>query len=119
MVTVRMHDGEGRDRVPRKLPKVAGLAFGIALFGTVGLSGTLAQADDVTVGAADAESIIAEIFAEIFGGGVGVDDAAVSGGAINVGGNTGGSVTMGGSSGGGITIGGSGGGVTVGDESGG
>ena len=115
MVTVRVHDGDGR--VLRRPGKLAGLALGIALLGTVGLSGTLAQADDVTVGAADAESIIAAIFAEIFGGGGGDDEAAVSGGDINVGGNTGGSVMMGGSTGGGITIGGSGNGVTVGDES--
>ena len=117
MGPIRVHDGDRR--VSSRLAKVAGLALGIALFGTVGLSGTLAQTDDIAVGAADAESIIAEIFAEIFGGGVTEDEATVSGGDINVGGNSGGTVTMGGSIGGGITIGGSGGGITVGDENGG
>ena len=117
MGIIRVRDGDGR--VPSRLGKVAGLALGIALFGTVGLSGTLAQADDVAVGPVDVETIIAEIFAEIFGGGVAEDEPAVSGGDINVGGNRGGTVMMGGSSGGDISIGGSGGGITVGEQTGG
>ena len=95
------------------------------MFGTVGLSGTLAQDDDVSVGIADAETmvdnIIAEIFAEIFGGDVADDDAAVSGGGdVNIGGSTGSTVTMGG--GGDVSIGGGGsssGGVTMGENYGG
>jgi hypothetical protein len=90
---------------------VTGLALGIAMLGTIGLSGTLAQDDGVVVGT-DADSIvnsiIEQVFAEIFGGVV-VDDAADSGGNLNIGGSSGSTVTMGGSSGG----------VTVGDNSGG
>jgi hypothetical protein len=93
------------------------------MLGTVGLSGTLAQDDEIVAGG-DAESIvnsiIEQVLAEIFGAGVVADDAADSGGGdINVGGNMGGSVTMGGGSGGSITMGDSGGGITVGDDSGG
>lgn len=95
----------------RWLAPVAGVALGIAVFGASGLSVTQAQQEDVIVGgvADDAfvESIIAQIFAEVFGGGVSDDASEVSGGGdINVGGNMGGSVTMGGGSGGGISIGG-------------
>jgi hypothetical protein len=102
------NDGRGKRRW---LAKVAGVALGISILGATGPSATLAQADDVMVaGAADDASInslIAEIFAEVFGGGAAVDEATVSGGGdINVGGNMGGSVTMGGGSGGGISIGG-------------
>jgi hypothetical protein len=90
------------------------------MFGTVGLSGTLAQDDDVAAGG-DAESIvnaiIAQVFADIFGGDV-VDDATVSGGGdLNVGGSSGSTVTMGGG-GGDVNMGSSGGGVTVGDSGG-
>jgi hypothetical protein len=123
MVTIRAHDSDGKARARRRLTKVASLALGLAMFGTVGLSGTLAQ-DDAAVGTADAESIvnsiIEQVFAEIFGAGVVVDDATVSSdGDMNLGGSTGSTVTMGG--GGGVTMGGgsSGGGVTVGDDSGG
>ena len=85
------------------------MALGIAMLGTTGLSGTLAQTDDVVV-SGDAESIvnsiIEQVFAEIFGAGVVVDDAAVSsGGDLNVGGSSGSTVTMGGDSGGGVTVG--------------
>jgi len=125
MVTIRAHGSDGKDRARRRLSQVASLALGIAMFGTVGLSGTLAQDDGVTVGTADAntmvDNIIAQIFAEIFGGDVAVDDAAVSGGGdINVGGNTGSNVTMGGGSGGSVNMGGgSGGSVSMGGDYGG
>ncbi len=122
MVTIRAHDSDGKGPVRRRLAKVASLALGLAMFGTIGLSGTLAQDDDLAAGG-DAESIvnaiIAEVFAEIFGGNTPADDSAVSGGDINVGGNMGGSVTMGGGSGGSVNMGGSGGNITVGDDSGG
>ena len=123
MVTSRTHDSDGKNRVRRRLPQVTSLALGLAMFGTVGLSGTLAQDEGVTVGG-DTESIvnsmIEQVWAEIFGGGAVADDAGVSGGGINVGGNTGGSVTMGGGSGGSVNMGGSSGStVTMGDDSGG
>jgi hypothetical protein len=106
------------------------------MFGTVGLSGTLAQEEDVSVGTADAEaivnSILAEVFGEIFGGGVVEDDAADTGaGDLITGGSTGSTVTMGGgdisiggdgsgtSSGGSGGGSGGGGGVTIGDNNGG
>ena len=111
MVSVQTQDSDGKGRVRRRLTKVASLALGLAMFGTVGLSGTLAQDDDVAA-ADDAESIvnaiIAQVFADIFGDAVVDDDAAVSG-DLNMGGTTGSTVTMGGG----------GGGVTVGDDSGG
>jgi hypothetical protein len=120
-----VHNGDGRNRHAwlRRLAPVTGLALGIAMFGTVGLSGALAQDDNVVAGG-DAESIvnsiIQQVFAEIFGGGAVDDNAAVSGGGdINVGGNMGGTVTMGGGSGGSINMGGSGGSVMMGDDSGG
>ena len=113
MVTIRAHDANGKSPVRRRLAQVTSLALGLALFGTVGLSGALAQDDDVVAGS-DVESIvnaiIAEVFAEIFGGDVVVDDATVSGG---------GDINVGGSSGSNVSMGGSGGGVTVGDNSGG
>jgi len=125
MATNRALSSDGMGRARRRLSQVASLALGIAMFGTVGLSGTLAQSDDVTVGAADAETmvdtIIAQIFAEIFGGDVAVDDATVSGGGdLNMGGSTGSTVTMGGG-GGSVNMGGgsSGGGVTMGGDYGG
>ena len=106
------------------MAKVTSLALGIAMFGTVGLSGALAQDEDVSVGIADAEaivnSILEEVFAEIFGGDVAADDAASSGGGnINTGGSGGSTVTMGGGSD--VSMGGgdSGGGITVGDGYGG
>jgi hypothetical protein len=120
MVIGRGHEGAGQGRARRYLARVASLALGIAMLGTVGLSGTLAQDEDASVGVADAEtivnSIIAGVFAEIFGGAV-VDDAATvsGGGDLDVGGNTGSTVTMGGGSGVSIGGGGSSGGVTVGD----
>ena len=124
MVTMRAHDSGDTGRARRRLTKVASLGLGLAMFGTVGLSGTLAQDDDVVAGG-DAESIvnsiIQQVFAEIFGGGVVDDDATgSSGGDINVGGNMGGTVTMGGGSGGSVNMsGGSSGGVMVGDDNGG
>ena len=133
MAISRGHESAGQGRARRGLAKVTSLALGLAMFGTVGLSGTLAQEEDVNVGTADAEAIvndiIAQVFAEIFGGGVVEDDAADTGaGGLTMGGSTGSTVTMG--DGGGISIGGgdtsvggssggSGGGVTVGDDSGG
>jgi hypothetical protein len=117
----RRHERGLQGRARRGLAIAASLALGIAMFGTVGLSGTLAQDDGVTVGAADAdtmvENIISEIFAEIFGG----DDATVSGGGnLNMGGSTGSTVTMGGG-GGNVNMGGgsSGGGVMMGGDYGG
>ena len=122
-----VHRGHGSDRhgrLRRRLARVSGLALGIAMLGTIGLSGTLAQDDEIAVGTADAESIvnsiIEQVFTQIFGTGVVEDDAAVSGdGDLNVGGNMGGTVTMGGGSGGSVTMGGSGSDITVGDDSGG
>lgn len=117
-----IHEGRGSNRHAwlRRLAPVAGLALGVAMLGTVGLSGTLAQDDGMATGG-DAESIvnsiIQQVFADIFGGGA-VDDNG--GGDINVGGNMGGSVTMGGGSGGSVNMGGgSGGSVMMGDDSGG
>jgi hypothetical protein len=128
MVPIRAHNGDGTGRLRRGLAKVTSLALGIAMFGTVGLSGALAQDEDVSVGIADAEtivnSIIAEVFAAVFGGDVtadaAADDAAVSGGGnISTGGSSGSTVTMGGGSDVSIGGGGSGGGVTVGNPYGG
>ena len=89
------------------------------MLGTIGLSGTLAQADDVVAGT-DAESIvnsiIEQVFAEIFGGVV-VDDAADSGGDLNIGGSSGSTVTMGGGSGGSVNMGGGSSGSTTVDDS--
>jgi hypothetical protein len=127
MAISRGHESAGQGRARRGLAKVTSLALGLAMFGTVGLSGTLAQEEDVNVGTADAEAIvndiIAQVFAEIFGGGVVEDDAADTGaGDLITGGSTGSTVTMGG---GGISGGSSGGSsgssgsVTVGDDSGG
>ena len=114
MVVHRGYGSDRHSRLRRRLAQVSGLALGIAMLGTIGLSGTLAQEEDASAGGVDAEaivdSIIERVWAEIFSGAAVEDDAAVSGGGdINVGGNMGGSVTMGGSSGG----------VTVGDNSGG
>ena len=126
MAISRGHESAGQGRARRGLAKVTCLALGLAMFGTVGLSGTLAQEEDVSVGIADAEalvnSILAEVFGEIFGGGAVEDDAADTGaGDLITGGSTGSTVTMG--DGGGISIGGgtsggSGAGVTVGDNNG-
>jgi hypothetical protein len=131
MAISRGHEVAGQGRARRGLAKVTSLALGLAMFGTVGLSGTLAQEEDVNVGTADAEAIvndiIAQVFAEIFGGGVVEDDAADTGaGGLTMGGSTGSTVTMGDGAGD-ISIGGSSGGgsgsssgsVTVGDDSGG
>jgi hypothetical protein len=134
MATIRVHDGDGKGRARRRLTQVASLGLGLAMFGTVGLSGTLAQENGMAAGG-DAESIvnsiIQQVFAEIFGGG-GVDDnAGVSGGGnMNLGGSTGSTVTMGDGSGGGVNMGGgssggtmmggsggSGGGAMTGDDS--
>jgi hypothetical protein len=90
------------------------------MLGTIGLSSTLAQTDDVA--GTDAESlvnsIIAQVFAEIFGGGV-VDDAADSAGDLNIGGSSGSTVTMGGGGGSVNMGGGSSGSMTVDDSYGG
>ena len=123
MVVHRGDGSNGQGRLRRRLSHVTGLALGVAMLGTVGLSGTLAQNDDVVAGG-DAESIvnsiIQQVFTDIFGGGAVDDDAAVSGGGnINVGGNMGGTVTMGGGSGSSVNMGGSGGSVMMGDDSGG
>ena len=103
----------------RRLVQTVGLALGIVAFGATGLSGTLAQEEDdaVAVGGTGTldegfvESVLAEIFGEVFGG-VPADESAVSGGDINVGGSVGSQITMGGSgggsTGGGISIGGGG-----------
>ena len=120
MVISRGDGGPGQGRARRRLGTVASLALGVVMFGTIGLSGALAQDDDASVGIADADALVNSIIAEIFGGDVAADEAAVTdGGDINVGGSTGSTVTMGG--GGDVSIGGggSGGGVTVGDDSGG
>ncbi len=119
------------------LAKVAGLALGLAMFGATGLSGALAQDDEVTisggaslaegVSASDIEALVNSILAEIFGeaaiadeGMVADDSMTTGGGDINVGGNMGSSVTMGGGMGGDISIGGASGGISVGEtESGG
>ena len=131
MAISRGHEVAGQGRARRGLAKVTSLALGLAMFGTVGLSGTLAQEEDVSVGIADAEalvnSIIAQVFGDIFGSGVVEDDAADTGaGGLTMGGSTGSTVTMGDGAGD-ISIGGSSGGgsgsssgsVTVGDDSGG
>ena len=123
MVVHGGHESDSHGRLRRWLSTVTGLALGIVMFGTIGLSGTLAQDDAVTVGAADADAfvtdLIDQIFAEIFGGDV-EDDAVVSGGGdMNVGGNMGSSVTMGGSGGSVNMSGGSGGSVSMGDNYGG
>src|ERR687894_281272 len=109
MAISRGHESAGQGRARRGLTKVTSLALGIAMFGTVGLSGALAQDEGVSVGITDAETIVnnilAEVFAEIFGGEVAADDAAASGGGnINTGGSGGSTVTMGG--GGDVSIGG-------------
>jgi hypothetical protein len=121
-----VHRGDGSDRhgwLRLRLSQVTGLALGIAMLGTIGLSGTLAQDENVVAGS-DAESIvnaiIQQVFAEIFGDATIDDDAVVSGpGDINVGGSMGSTVTMGGGSGGSVTMGGGSGGVTVGEDNGG
>jgi hypothetical protein len=120
MVTIRAHDSDGKGRPRRALAKVTGLALGVAMLGTIGLSGTLAQDDDLAAGG-DAESIansiIEQVFAALFGGDVVVDDATVSGGGdMNVGGSSGSTVTMGGGDSGSVTMGG---GVSMGEDSGG
>jgi hypothetical protein len=123
MVVHRADGSESQGRLRRRLTQMTGLGLGIAMLGTIGLSGTLAQDDNAAAGA-DAESIvnniIQQVFADIFGSGGAVDDSAVSGGGdINVGGNMGGSVTMGSGGGGSVNMGGSGGSVTMGDNNGG
>ncbi|MGZ5385648.1 MAG: hypothetical protein ACXWH0_16925 [Acidimicrobiia bacterium] len=114
MVIGRGHEGGGQWWARRHLAKVTSLALGVAMFGTVGLSGALAQDDNVSV-----EEMIDQIFAEISGGDV-TDDPAVSGGGdLNLGGSSGSTITMGGD--GDVTIGGgsSGSGATMGDNDGG
>jgi hypothetical protein len=118
MVVHRGHGSDRQGRLRQRLARVTGFALGIAMFGTIGLSGTLAQEEDVSVGIVDAESIvnsiIEQVWTEIFGGVA--DDAAVSDdGDLDVGGSTGSTVTMGGD-GGSVTMGG---GVAVGDNYGG
>ena len=118
MVIRRDVGSEAQGRLRRHLRRLTGLALGLAMVGTIGLSGTLAQEEDVSVGIVDAESIvnsiIEQVWTEIFGGVA--DDAAVSDdGDLDVGGSTGSTVTMGGD-GGSVTMGG---GVAVGDNYGG
>jgi hypothetical protein len=119
MVVHRGHGSEGHGALRRRLSQATGLALGIAMLGTIGLSGTLAQDEGVAVtpdAEAIASSIIEQVFTEVFGGVV-VEDTADSGaGDINVGGSTGSTVTMGGGSGGSVNMGG---GVTVDDSYGG
>jgi hypothetical protein len=122
MVVHRGDRSESHGRLRRRLSQVTGLALGVAMLGTIGLSGTLAQDDNGAAGT-DAEAIvnniIQQVFAEIFGGAA-VDDSTVSGGGdINVGGNMGGSVTTGSGGGGSVNMGGSGGSMTMGDNNGG
>jgi hypothetical protein len=113
------HRTEGHGPLRRRLSQATGLALGVAMLGTIGLSGTLAQDDGAAVtpdAEAIASSIIEQVFTEVFGGVV-VEDTADSGaGDINVGGSTGSTVTMGGGSGGSVNMGG---GVTVDDSYGG
>ena len=123
MVEHREYGSDRHGWVRRRLAQVTGLALGVAMLGTVGLSGALAQDDDVTAGG-DVESIvntiIEQVWASISGGGAVDDDASVSSGVnMSGGGNMGGSVTMGGGSGGSVNMGGSGGNIMVGDDSGG
>jgi hypothetical protein len=113
------HRTEGHGPLRRRLSQATGLALGIAMVGTIGLSGTLAQDDGGSV-TPDAEvlvnSIIEQVFGEVFGGVV-VDETADSGaGDLNVGGSSGSTVTMGEGSGGSVNMGG---GVTVDDSYGG
>jgi len=119
MVVFRGDGRESHGRLRRGLTHVTGLALGIAMLGTIGLSGTQAQ-DDGAAGT-DAESlvnaIIQQVFTEIFGGGA--VDTADSGGDLNVGGSMGSTVTMGGSGGSVNMGGGSSGGMTVDDGYGG
>jgi hypothetical protein len=120
MVVRGEHGSDRNGRLRRAFARLTGLALGIAMLGTIGLSGTLAQDEDLAAGG-DAESIvnaiIAQVFADIFGGDV-ADDGTVSGGGdLNVGGTSGSTVTMGGS-GGSVNMGGESGGVTVGDSGG-
>jgi len=119
------HEGRGSNRHAwlRRLAPLTGVALGVAMLGTVGLSGALAQDNGMAAGG-DAESIvnsiIQQVFADVFGGGMVADNAPVSGGGdINVGGNMGGTVTMGGGSGGSVNMGGSGSSVMMGNDSGG
>jgi hypothetical protein len=121
MVTIRAHSSDSTGRARRRLSQVASLGLGLAMFGTVGLSGTLAQDDNAMAGGdtgSIVNSIIEQVFAQIFGGGVVTDDAAVSaGGNLDMGGSSGSTVTMGGG-GGNVNMSG-GGGVMMGDDSGG
>jgi hypothetical protein len=120
MVVHRGHGSEGHGALRRRLSQATGLALGIAMLGTIGLSGTLAQDEGVAVtpdAEAIASSIIEQVFGEVFGGSVASDETADSGaGDINVGGSTGSTVTMGGGSGSSVNMGG---GVTVDDSYGG
>jgi hypothetical protein len=122
MVVDRGHGSDRYGWLRRWLAPVTGLVLGIAMVGTIGLSGALAQDEDVAAGV-DAESIvnsiIEQVWAEIFGGGAVVDDGSVSGGGdLNMGGSSGSTVTMGG--GGDVNMsGGSGGSVTMGGDYGG
>jgi hypothetical protein len=118
-----VHGGQGSDRngrLRRGFARVTGLALGIAMLGTIGLSGALAQDDDIAA-SGDAEAIvnaiIEQVWAEIFGGDAVADDAAVSDGGLNVGGSSGSTVSMGGG-GGNVNMGSSGGSVTMGDSGG-
>jgi hypothetical protein len=119
MVVHRGRRNESHGKVRRRLAQATGLALGVAMLGTIGLSGTLAQDDSAAVtpdAEAIASSIIEQVFTEVFGGVVVEDTADSSAGDINVGGSMGSTVTMGGGSGGSVNMGG---GVTVGDSYGG
>ena len=120
MVVHRERRTEGSGSVRRWLAQATGLALGVAMLGSIGVSGTLAQ-DDGGATSPDAEalvnSIIQQVFGEAFGGGVASEETTDSGaGDINVGGSTGSTVTIGGGSGSSVNMGG---GVTVDDSYGG
>ncbi len=128
MATIRAHDSDGKGRARRGWRRWPAWHWASPCLARSVYPGRWPRMMAL-VGGGDAEaivnSIIQQVFAEIFGGGVVDDDAAVSGGGdINVGGSTGSTVTMGGGSGGSVNMGGgssggSGGGAMMGDDSGG
>jgi len=99
-----------RHRSPRQAAKALIVVGAIGTLAFAGISGALAQRDDLYD---DSPSGASGIFGDDFpGGGVvfpsGVFDDQPSGGDINVGDSSGGTIMVGGNSGGGISIGGSG-----------